>query len=493
MFGFVRLKPGALRGESDRIMTTISQMNASTVRKGIAIAVSLGLVIAAAVAPETPGLTLAGREVLSILIAGIIMWATEALPLPATALAVLIAMPIVGVCTFDEAYTHTVNSTVFFLMGTFAFTVVLDATTIPTRIANAVLHWSGTSSNKMMLGFMAATATLSMFMSDVAACGVFISVAKKLLVLNKAEKGTSQLGKALMIAIPWASFAGGCAVMTGNGCNVVTAGLFKTLFGFEITFVQWAMLGTPIALVLLIACWLILTRWFKPEDISIESIEQTQAETAQLGKLQAPEIKTVVVIILAMVFWVLSSWFPVINTAEVAIIAIVLFSIPGWSCLEFKELITRMNWGVILMIMCIISVSHFIVSTGAGDWVVNTIVGSLPDSAKVPLVLVLIMSIIGAVAHNVVPVGPAVAGMIAYPFGAICGEFGICMELAVMLVAFQASFAFMLPLDCVPILTYSAGYYKMTDMIKVGWMPTLVNIVLNVTLLPALCMLFGYM
>ena len=201
MFGFVRPKSGARRGESDRIMTTLSQMNASTIRKGVAIAVSLGLVVAAAGAPETPGLTLAGREVLSILIAGIIMWATEALPLPATALAVLIAMPIAGVCTFDEAYTNTVNSTVFFLMGTFAFTVVLDATTIPTRIANAVLNWSGTSSNKMMLGFMAATAALSMFMSDVAACGVFISVAKKLLVLNKAEKGKSRLGKALMIEL----------------------------------------------------------------------------------------------------------------------------------------------------------------------------------------------------------------------------------------------------------------------------------------------------
>ena len=470
-----------------------SRPSRATMRKGIAVAVSLLLVVGSALAPETSGLSYAGREVLSILIAGIIMWATEALPLPATALAVLIAMPITGVGTFDEAYTNTVNSTVFFLMGTFAFTVVLDATTIPTRIANAVLGWSGTSSNKMMLGFMAATALLSMFMSDVAACGVFISVAKKLLELNHAKKLESNLGKALMIAIPWASFAGGCAVMTGNGCNVVTAGLFKSLFGFEITFVQWAMLGTPVALVLLLACWFILTRWFKPEDISPESIEQTKAETEQLGKLRAPEVKTVVVIIGAMVFWVLSSWFSVINTAEVAIIAVVLFSIPGWSCLDFKELITRMNWGVILMIMCIISVSHFIVSTGAGDWVVNSVVGSLPEAAKTPIVLILIMSIIGAVAHNVVPVGPAVAGMIAYPFGAICGEFGIAMELAVMLVAFQASFAFMLPLDCVPILTYSAGYYKMSDMIKVGWLPTLANILLNITLLPALCMLFGYL
>lgn len=472
---------------------TPRKIEASTVRKAVAVLVSIGLVVVAAVAPETPGLSMQGREVLCILLAGIIMWTTEAIPIPATALAVLVAMPLTGVCTFDEAYANSVNSTVFFLMGTFAFTVVLDATTIPTRIVNVVLNWSGTSSNKMMLGFMGATAFLSMFMSDVAACGVFISVAKKLLELNHAKKLSSNLGKALMIGVPWASFAGGCAVLTGNGCNVVTAGLFSSLFGFQITFVQWAMLGLPISIVLLFVCWLVLTKWYKPEDISQSSIQQTRAETKELGKLKAPEVKTVVVIVLAMAFWILSSWFPAINTAEVAIIAIVMFSLPGWSCLPFKELITRMNWGVILMIMCILSISHFIVSTGAGDWVVNSVIGTLPDDLKKPLILMFIMSVIGAVVHNIVPVGPAVAGMLAYPFGAICMQFGIPVELAVMLVAFQASFAFMLPLDCVPILTYSVGYYKMTDMVKVGWLPTLANIALNVTLLPALGWLYGYM
>lgn len=70
-------------------------------------------------------------------------------------------MPIMGVCTFDEAYKNAMGSTVFFLMGTFAFTVALDATTLPTRIAAFVLKWSGTNTNKMLLGFMCATAFLS--------------------------------------------------------------------------------------------------------------------------------------------------------------------------------------------------------------------------------------------------------------------------------------------------------------------------------------------
>lgn len=176
----------------------------------------------------------------------------------------------------------------------------------------------------------------------------------------------------------------------------------------------------------------------------------------------------------------------------VAICAVVLLSVPGFSTLQFKELVSRMNWGVILMIMCILSVAHFVVETGAGDWLVDAVMSVVPEAARTPIVILLIVSTIGAITHNVVPVGPAVAGILAYPLGVIAGDFGISMYCMLMVVAWQASLAYILPLDCVPILTYSSGYYTMLDMLKVGWIPTVVLIVLTSTLLPALCGVFGF-
>lgn len=461
-------------------------------RNIVFIVIAAAIVVTAAVAPATPGLAYEGRMVLAILLAGIILWITESIPLPATALLVLILMPIMGVCSFADAYSNAMGSTVFFLMGTFAFTVALDATSIPSRMAAFVLRWSGTNTNKMLLGFMFATAFLSFFMSDVAACGVFISVGKKLLELNHAEKLKSNMGRAMMIAIPWASYAGGLAVMTGNGCNVVTVGLFESLFGVEMKFVEWSMLGIPFCLIMLFAAWFVLTRVYKPEKISRESIDATMEEVSCMGKLTVPEIKTVAIIALALILWILSSWISVLDTAMVAIIAIVLLSIPGCSTIEFKELVGRMNWGVLLMIMCILSAAHFVVETGAGDWLVAAVVDIIPESWQTPLIVLVVLSTVGAVIHNVVPVGTAVAGILAYPFGVLAGDFGISMYCILMVVAWQASLSYMLPLDCVPILTYSAGYYKMSDMVKVGWIPTLVLIVLTSTLLPALCMLYGF-
>lgn len=456
------------------------------------ILIAIAIVAATALAPTTEGLTYEGRMVLGILAAGILLWVTESLPLPATALLVLIMMPIMGVCSFDEAYSNAMGSTVFFLMGTFAFTVALDATTIPTRIAAFVLRRSGTDTNKMLLGFMCATAFLSFFMSDVAACGVFISVGKRLLELNGAEKLKSPMGKAMMIAIPWASYAGGCAVMTGNGCNVITVGLFSSLFGVNMNFVEWSMLGLSFCVIMLFASWLVITRFFKPEPILQSSIDTTMEEVSGMGRLTRSEIMTVAIIALAMLFWILSSWISYLNTAMIAICAVVLLSVPGCSTLDFKSMVSRMNWGVLIMIMCILSAAHFVVSTGAGDWMVSTVVAALPENWKTPLAVLAVLSTIGAIVHNIVPVGPAVAGILAYPLGIIAGDFGISMYCMLMVVAWQASLAYLLPLDCVPILTYSTGYYRMSDMARIGWIPTILLIALTVTLLPALCALFGF-
>lgn len=462
-----------------------------SMKAAISIVVAAALIVTGLISPEIAGLTHEGKTVLFILLAGVVLWITEAVPLVATSFIMLVMMPLTGVCSFNDAYANTAGSIVFFLMATFTFTVVLDATTVPTRIAGAVLRWSGTSSRKMMLGLMVAIAVVSMVMSDVAACGTFISVAKRLLELNGAEKGKSGLGKALMIGIPWASYAGGCMVMTGNGCNVITVGLFSELFGVNVTFVEWMMMGVPFGIILLLLAWEVLCRVYKPEAIRQEAIDETIAEVEKLDPLSLPEKKTVAIILLAIVCWVLSSWIPVLNTAMVGLLAIVLLSIPGSSTISFKTIISRMNWDVILMIMCILSLAHFIVATGAGDWIVSVVIGAVPSALQTPTVIILVLATIGCVLHNIMPVGTAVAGVLAYPFGIIAMQFDISMAAMVIIVAVQASISYILPIDLVPVQTYMTGYYKMVDTAKVGWVMSLVLIILMATMLPVLCGVFG--
>ena len=455
----------------------------------IFIAVAACIIIGAYVSPAIPDLSYEGKMVLAILIAGIVLWITESIPIPATALLILVLMPLLGVVTYTAAWTATASSVVFFVMGCFAFTAALDASSIPTRIAGAVLKWAGTDQRKMLFGFMGAAAVLSMIMSDVAACGVFVAVGKRLLQLNDAKPGHSNLGRALMIGIPWASYAGGCAMITGNGCNVLTVSLFQTYFGTSITFVQWMALGIPCAALLLASSWFVLLKVFKPEPMSQASVDRTLAEVEDLDPLERSEKATIAIIACAIVAWTLSSWFPAIDTAAVAVIAIIALSIPGWCKLPFGELVVRLNWNILLMIMCILSVAAAIASTGAGTWLVTSIESAMPWQTAFAVLLV--SSVIGCIIHNVVPVGPAVAGILAFPLGTLALNFGAPIAAMTMIVAWQASISYMLPLDCVPIQTYATKYYSMGDMVKAGWIESIVLILYTCTALPGLCALFS--
>lgn len=460
-------------------------------KRVVFLLLAVAIVVAGYLLPTPEGLPYEGKMVVTILVAGIVLWISEAIPLFSTALLMLIAMPLLGVCGFEDAYRNTAGNVVFFLLACFTFTVVLDATTIPTRIVGFVLRWSGAHTKKMLFGFMLAVALLSLVMSDVAACGTFVAVGKRLLELNHAEKGTSRLGKALMIGIPYASFAGGAAVMTGNGCNVLAVSLFQDMFGYTITFAQWMMVGIPFALILLIAGWGLLVLFFRPEPITQEAVDQTAAEVAGLPPLTKEEKRTCVIIVAALVCWFLGSWVSILNTAMVGIVAVVLLSIPGGASIDVKTIVARLNWGLIIMIMCILSLAHFIVSTGAGDWMINGIVAAMPTGEGAWVIAMLALAAFGCVFHNVVPVGTACAAVFAYPFGIIAMEFGIPMGVMVLLVAWQASFAYALPIDLVPVQTYTTGYYRMSDMVKVGVIMSLFEVVLVATFMPACAMLFG--
>ena len=462
-----------------------------TLRKAAPFVVAAVLLASALMGPEVPGLGHEGKATVAILLVAVVLWVSEALPLAITALLMLVAMPLCGVCSYEDAFANSIGSTVFFLLGPFAFTVALDATSIPTRIAGAVLAWSGTSSRKMLFGLMAAVAAFSTVMSDVAACGVFISVGKRLLELNGEKAGSSSLGKALMMGIPWASYAGGCAVMTGNGCNVLAVDLFRDLFGVEVTFAQWFILGAPVAVAMLVVAWAALTTVFRTEPLKEEALELIVSEARACGPLMRAEKATLIVIGAALIGWVVSSWVPFVNTALVAVLALAALSSPGCCVLDFRTLLSRMNWGVILMIMSVMSVAHFIVVTGAGQWFVDGVVALVPVGLHTATGMLLAASVAGCLIHGVVPVGPAVAAVLAFPLGSLAGDYGISVAAMVMVVAWQASISYLLPLDCVPVLTYGYGYYTMADMVRVGWIPSVVLVALSVTLLPALCAFLG--
>ena len=454
------------------------------------LALAALILIAAAALPPWEGLSFQGRMAIALMGAGVVLWVTDVLPACITALVLMALMPLFGVCSFNEAWANSINSNVFFLIGTFSFTIALSSTTVPLRVVGAILRWSGNDPKKLILGFMCGTAVFSTVMTDIAACGVFMALCIFILEANGAEKGRSRLGKALMIAVPWGSAIGGAATLCGCGLNIMVVGVLEESFGITVSFLTWLICALPMTLMVLPLSWVLLVKVFKPEAITAEAYEATQRRCSGLPPITRREWWACAVILVTLALWILSTWFPFLNTAAVVMISMALFFIPGNQVMTFDDLVKGVNWGIILLIMGVTSLAAALASTGAGSWIVNVVLADAVHGLS-PMGVLAIGALLGCVLHNIIPVGPAVCGILVVPFATLALSSGASMTAMAVMLGWECGVALIIPLDCVPLVSYSYGYYRFWDMMKVGWVPSLLMIVYAATALPAICAALG--
>lgn len=454
------------------------------------LAIAAAVIVAAVVMPPVEGLSAQGRVTIALMAAGIVLWVSEALPTSITALVLMALMPLLGVCSFNDAWANSITSNTFFLIGTFSFTVALASTTIPLRLVGAILRWSRNDSSKLILGFMCGTALMSTVMTDIAACSVFMALCLFILEANGAERGTSRLGKALMIAIPWGSAIGGAATLCGCGLNIMVVGVLEGAFGITVSFMTWLVCALPMAVIVLPISWFLLVRVFRPEPITEEAYRATCERCAGLGPVTTREKWACGIILVTLLLWILSTWVPALNTTAVVMLSMAVFFLPGINVMSFDALVRGVNWGILLMIMGVTSLATAMAATGAGEWVVNVAVSGVVSGLG-PAGILAAGALLGCVLHNVIPVGPAVCGILVIPFAQIAMASDVSLTAMAIMLGWECGVTLIVPLDCVPMVSYSYGYYRFWDMMKVGWVPSLLMIVYAATALPALCGMLG--
>ena len=454
------------------------------------ILIAIAIVAATALAPTTEGLTYEGRMVLGILAAGILLWVTESLPLPATALLVLIMMPIMGVCSFDEAYSNAMGSTVFFLMGTFAFTVALDATTIPTRIAAFVLRRSGTDTNKMLLGFMCATTLVSTVMSDVPCTVLFLGFALTILKAADAKPLQSNLGRCLMIGIPIAAVTGGMATPAGSSFNVVAMNILQQATGTSISFLDWVLVALPVVIIMTPICWFFITAILKPEPIADSCLQGIRDQAAGAKKIEAYEVKAILVIGAMLVLWIVGNWVPVLNATVVALIGLTVMFLPGMDLLTWKEFQGSVPWGIVIMCGTIMSMGGVVEATGGAAFLAGAISGSgvmdLGFFAAFALLLALIYLL-----HTVCPIGVAILGIFLPIMITLCAGFGVSPAVPTIALAVVVAGNYLMPVNPTVMLTYGEGYYTFGDMFKTGIVPSVALVLIMAAWMPFIVGVMG--
>ena len=430
--------------------------------KGCIIALAAFLLIL--FLPVSDSLSPAGHRLLALSVACLILWVTEALPIPVTSILAVAGQALVGSSTIRQATNNFISPVFFFVLAMFLFAAVVRQSKLDDRFAHWLLSKSGTNTSKIVLAFMVGTAIVSSIMSDVPACAIWMALAIGILQREKLQPGASNFGKVLMLGITIAAFIGGIATPAGSSINIMGLVMLSDLGGGTVPFLKWMAIGIPMAGLLIPISWVVLIKFFPPEISNIA--ENVDERDTSKKPFSSDEIKVMAIFGIVIVLWILSNWFPSLDVTMIALIGSVALFLPGIGVISWTDASRSIGWEILLMIGGVTSIGLASRDTGLATWVVSSIFDGAGGIST--LWLILGISTFTVLIHLVVPIGPVVNAVMIPPIVALAIAIGQPPMLLALPVIFTASCAFLLPLDAVALITYSKGYYRMTDMLWPG-------------------------
>jgi len=314
----------------------------------------------------------------------------------------------------------------------------------------------------MLFAFMLCILPMTAFLSSVPVAAMFLAIALNFLELYESDEEKKATGKTLMIAIPVTCLFGGIATPTGSAMNLLAINLLEEHAGYTISFVQWMSVGIPLVLLIFPVAWLLIYKIYKPAEIDPQMVRIFIEKLEVPAKIDVKETKVLVIFGIMIALWVLSSWISEINIVNVAILGTCAMFFPYIRVLEWKSFIKNVNFDAFFLVGTVLSLGIVMVNNGVADWITSMLpVNQMPLPALIAFTATLVFVVL-----LFLPVGPSVIAFLALPLITLSQSMGYSPALLILTLAFAASNCYLLPLDTIPLITYSADYYSMLDMPK---------------------------
>ena len=424
-----------------------------------------------------------------------IWWLTEAVNPAVTSLLPLVLFPLAGVAPLRSISGEYSNEIVFLFLGGFFFGKTIEHWGLHRRIALRLVLWIGTDPARTVLGFMLATAFISMWISNTATAVMMTPVA--VAVSLAADRGEN-FNKSLLLGVGYACSIGGLATTIGTPTNAIFLSYVQQKMGVTVSFGQWMLFGLPFAVALLLACWGILL-WFFP----VKKTEHGESEAATqshrlthdiireqlvaLGPVTEPERRLMALFGTVILAWISGSliwyrWVPNCTDTVVAVAgAIGLFLMPAGKAneptvplLDWKTAVS-IPWGVILFFGGGLALAKCFDLSGLAGWMGQQMQGL----GGLPYAMVLLAVLAAVVALSEVASNIATASMMMPVLAALAMNIGADPIGMMMCATMAASFGFGLPIATAPnTIVFSAGYLRTRDMARAGFLLDVVAILL---------------
>lgn len=433
----------------------------------------------------------------------IIWWVTEALPMPVVALLPLILFPLLKINSLEDTAAPYANEVIFLFMGGFMLGLAIEKWNLHRRIALNIVRVTGTSGDRIVLGFILASGLLSMWLSNTATTMMMFPIALSVIhVMKENHKGEGNMANfslAIMLVIAYASNIGGVATIIGTPPNVAYVNHIRSEFKYELGFGDWMLLCMPLSILLLFCLYWVAVKWLFPNRIKsdVATRQHISEELHKLGHITPAEVRVMLIFIMTALLWIFRE--PVINRVQDVVVlndtiialicAVALFICPSGmskpaaikggeddnsgALLEWSDT-SKMAWGILLLFGGGISLANAMGKVGLIEDLGKWLAGSATNGFMLILLITTISVFISEVMSNVAQVivmGPVVSAL-ALELKIDPLVLGIPMTLG-------ASCAGMLPMGTPPnAIVFASGHIKLKHMTKAGFVMNIVAILL---------------
>lgn len=485
-------------------------------------------------APQPEGMTVAGQRLLAVVVLMAFWWMGEGTSITVTALLPLVLFPLLGILSSKEVAPNYANHLVFLFLGGFMIALAMEKWNFHKRMALWIISLIGSNPSRIVLGFMTASAFLSMWISNTATTMMMtpvgmavvrrISREASLNGVRNAESESSiqqSLGLTLMLGLAYSASIGGVGTLIGTAPNIVFSGLYKSLYPeyAEITFFQWMALGVPVVCVFLPIVWIYLCRFVSPIPLNQIQFGENEPEIIQdelkaLGSMNRAEKIIAVVFVSTALLWIFRK--PIVAGS---------FATPGWSglfarpellhdatvamamgllltllplnfgkgmelggkteyfVLDWGTVQRKIPWGILLLFGGGFALAAGFGKTGLDKWIGQQLtgVGALPLFGVI-LLICLAITFLTELTSNT-----ATTTMILPIIGAAAAAANYHPLMLMIPATVSASFAFMLPVATPPnAIVYSSGWVTVPKMSRAGAALNFIGAILVTTMVSLL-------
>jgi len=275
-------------------------------RGGLLLAITvLALVLIASIMPPPNGLDVKAWRMLWIIVLAVVYWASECVPIPLTGIIIILLPVVMGILPFDRAYGYVADKVIALIVAGEVLSIALAKHGVDRYLSLKILSVTGEKAERVILGMMLSTAFMSMWIPNTAAAAIMAPIAFGMLGLFGAEKGKSNLGKAMMIGVAYAASIGGLGTPVGTPPVPITISNIEKTTGLYIGFTTWMIWGVPLALLLVFIAWLELIMMFKPEIREIKGGRRViEEEMRKIGGLVGERKKALILFLLIAALWI---------------------------------------------------------------------------------------------------------------------------------------------------------------------------------------------